>query len=93
MRARIAISDAIPRWPLLVVPYESLVSEPAAWIPRILAHCGLAEESRAFAPHQNRQAVATASLMQVRRPINREAIGSAGPYRQFLGPFVEAYYR
>ena len=78
---------------LLVVPYESLVSEPAAWIRRILTHCGLAEEARTFAPHQNRQAVATASLMQVRRPINREAIGSAGPYRQFLGPFVEAYYR
>ena len=30
--------------------------------------------------------------MQVRRPIHREAIGSAEPYRQFLGPFLDAYY-
>jgi len=76
---------------LLTVPYESLVADPHAWIRRILAHCGLAEEPQAFAPHENRRPVPTASMMQVRRPINRDAIGSAEPYRQFLTPFIEAY--
>jgi tetratricopeptide (TPR) repeat protein len=77
---------------LLVVPYESLVADPGTWIRRLLAHCGLAEEPQVFAPHQNRRPVTTASMLQVRRPINREGIGSAEPYRQFLEPFVEAYY-
>lgn len=30
--------------------------------------------------------------MQVRRPINRAGIGAAEPYREFLQPFVAAYY-
>lgn len=78
---------------LLVVPFEELVGKPDAWIRRILLHCGLAEEPQVFAPHENGRAVITASAMQVRRPINRAGIGSAGPYRQFLTPFVEAYQR
>jgi hypothetical protein len=77
---------------LLVVPYEAFVSEPAPWIRRILAHCGLSEEPQVFAPHANRRVVTTASVMQVRRPIGRQAIGSAEPYRAMLKPFVEAYY-
>jgi hypothetical protein len=78
---------------LLVVPYEALVSDPEAGIRRILAHCGLSEEPQVFAPHANPRPVATASMVQVRRPIGREAIGSAQPYREFLAPFIEAYYR
>jgi hypothetical protein len=77
---------------LLVVPYEGLVTDPAAWIRRVLAHCGLADEPGVYAPHENRRAVTTASLMQVRRPINRASIGAAEPYREFLAPFITAYY-
>jgi hypothetical protein len=77
---------------LLVVPYEELVAGPEGWIRRILAHCGLAEEAQVFAPHLNSRPVATASMMQVRRPINRGSIGSAEPYRAFLQPFERAYF-
>jgi hypothetical protein len=76
---------------LLVLSYEKLVTEPDVWIRRILAHCGLAEEPGVFAPHENRRPVPTASMMQVRRPINREGIGAAEPYRRFLDPFITAY--
>jgi len=76
---------------LLVVPYEALVTAPEQWIRRILTHCGLAEEPQVFAPHESARPVTTASVMQVRRPINRETIGSAEPYRQFLEPFIAAY--
>ena len=76
---------------LLVVPYEALVTDAQAWTRRILAHCGLAEQQAPFAPHENRGLTATASVQQVRRPINREGIGAAEPYRAFLGAFVEAY--
>jgi hypothetical protein len=77
---------------LLVLPYEALVTDPEPWIRRILEHCGLAEESQVFAPHENKRPVATASMVQVRRPINRVGIGAAEPYREFLKPFIEAYY-
>lgn len=77
---------------LLVVPYEALVGEPDAWIRKVLAHCGLEEQPAVFAPHDNRRAVATASMVQVRRPITRGAVGAAEPYRAFLQPFVDAYY-
>jgi hypothetical protein len=30
--------------------------------------------------------------MQVRRPINREGIGAAEPYRRFLSPFLSSYF-
>jgi hypothetical protein len=76
---------------VLVVSYEGLVAEPASWIRRILGHCGLADEPEVFVPHENPRAVTTSSVMQVRRPISRAAVGSAEPYRAFLGPFLDAY--
>jgi len=77
---------------LLVVPYEGLVTDPAEWTGRLLAHCGLAPEPQVLAPHENRRAVATASMVQVRRPIHSGSVGSADPYRRFLEPFITAYY-
>ncbi len=76
---------------LLVVPYEAMVADSEGWIRRILAHCGLAEEPQIFSPHDNHRTVTTASVMQVRRPLNRESIGASAPYRAFLEPFVRAY--
>jgi hypothetical protein len=76
---------------LLVVPYESVVAEPQLWIRTILSHCGLTEEPPVFTPHTNPRMVRTASMMQVRRPINSQGVGSAEPYREFLQPFVAAY--
>ncbi|HSG33635.1 MAG TPA: sulfotransferase [Sphingomonadaceae bacterium] len=77
---------------LLVLPYESLANEPEPWIRRLLAHCGLSEEPGPFAPHENGRSVTTSSVMQVRQPINRKGIGAAEPYREFLQPFIDAYY-
>ncbi len=76
---------------LFVLSYEALVSEPEHWIGKLLAHCGLAEEPQVFAPHENQRPVATASWVQVRRPIDRAGIGAAAPYRAWLEPFVRAY--
>lgn len=72
---------------LFIVSYESLVRDPEAWIPRILKHCGLPIETSVFSPHRNSRPVATASAVQVRRPINLAGIGSAEPYREFMEPF------
>ena len=76
---------------LLVVPYPALVDAPEDWTRRILAHCGLADEEQVHRFHETDRVVATASALQVRRPINRSGIGVAEPYRTFLQPFVDAY--
>ena len=44
-----------------------------------------------FSPHDTKRAVATASVTQVREPINLKGIGVAEPYRQWLGPMVDAF--
>jgi hypothetical protein len=77
---------------LLVVPYPALVDAPADWTRRILAHCGLAEEEAVHKFHETDRVVATASALQVRRPINRSGIGVAEPYRAHLQPFIDAYW-
>lgn len=75
---------------LLVVPYEQLVDAPEQWIGRILAHCGLPEEPACFSPHRHGGAIHTASVEQVRRPINRDGIGAAQPYKPWLQPLIRA---
>lgn len=76
---------------LLVVPYEDLISDPSGWIERITTHCGLDPEPGQIEFYKADRGVTTASSMQVRKPINREGIGSARPYRELMQPFVDAY--
>ena len=76
---------------LLVVPYEKLVDDFGGWIGRIAAHCNLTDDPAMLAPEKHSGAVATASAMQVRKPVNRKGIGVAEPYREFMGEFFAAY--
>jgi tetratricopeptide (TPR) repeat protein len=76
---------------LLVVPYAQLVDAPQEWTRRLLAHCGLVEEPAVFTPHATQRIVVTASGLQVRRPINRDGLNVAAPFRERLAPFIEAY--
>jgi tetratricopeptide (TPR) repeat protein len=77
---------------ILEVQYEDLVVQPDYEIGRLLKHCNLAEEPGPFVPHQTQRSVVTASATQVRKPINRAAIGLSGEYADFLKPFIDAYY-
>jgi tetratricopeptide (TPR) repeat protein len=76
---------------LLVVPYTALIDDAAGWTRRILAHCGLVDEAGAHTSHKTERVVATASALQVRRPINRDGLGASAPYRDYLQPFIDAY--
>lgn len=75
---------------LLVVDYEQLIADPEGQGRRLLAHCGLPDQSLAGFETSDR-AVATSSVAQVRRPIYSSSIGAAEPYRKWLEPFVRAY--
>ena len=81
--------DAAAPGAILKVRYEDLVDDPETQTRRILDFLGLEYEPACVDFHLSTQPVATPSSEQVRRPINREGIGSSGPYRQWLGPMIE----
>jgi hypothetical protein len=83
-----AVDSAAPG-AILQVKYEDLVDEPEAQTRRILQFLGLDYEPACMDFHLSTAAVATPSSEQVRRPINREGIGSADPFREWLSPMIE----
>ena len=74
---------------ILSVRYEDVVDDIEGQTRRILDFLGLDFEPQCLDFHLADDPVATASSEQVRRPLNREGIGSAEPYRQWLGPLIE----
>jgi hypothetical protein len=72
---------------ILSVPYEDLVVNPEQWIPRVLAHAGLTDESQVRSFHANTRVVQTASTAQVRRPLDSSAIDRWRVYEKHLAPF------
>ncbi len=71
------------------VDYRDLVSDSEAQIRRVLAACGLPFEAACLDPRNAGGAVATASTAQVRRPINREGLGTWRRYAEGLAPLRE----
>ncbi|NCP12011.1 MAG: sulfotransferase [Sphingomonadales bacterium] len=76
---------------ILDVPYAELVTDSEHWIEKITEHCGLRVEPQQFKAHEIERAVTTASVAQVREPINRKGVGSSAPYAPWLKPFSDAY--
>lgn len=83
-----AMHDAAPGR-ILPVRYEEVVDDLEGQTRRMLDFLGLEFESQCLDFYLATDAVATASSEQVRRPLNRKGIGSADPYRQWLGPLIE----
>jgi len=83
-----AIDEAAPGR-ILKMQYEDVVDDIEAKTREMLDFLGLDFEPGCIDFHLSKEAVATASSEQVRRPLNREGIGSAEPYRQWLGPLIE----
>lgn len=74
---------------ILRVQYEELVDDIETVARRIFDFLGLEFEPACIDFHLAEGAVATPSSEQVRRPLNRDSIGSANPYREWLGPMIE----
>ncbi len=83
-----AVDSAAPGG-ILKVDYEDLVDDVESQTRRILDFLGLEYEPDCIDFHKSTAAVATPSSEQIRQPINRKGIGSAAPYRQWLGPLIE----
>jgi Flp pilus assembly protein TadD len=78
----------LPRTQILEVRYEDIVTDLESSARQITAHCGLEWDRRCLMFHENERPVFTASAAQVRRPLYRNAIGRAEPYRKFLEPLL-----
>lgn len=74
---------------ILTVSYENLVGDIEGQTRRILDFLGLEFEPQCVDFHRSTAAVMTPSSEQVRRPLNREGIGAAEPYREWLQPLVD----
>lgn len=83
-----AVDNASPGG-VLHIDYESLVEDVEGETRRALRFLGLDFEQACIEFHRSQAPSATPSSEQVRRPINRDGIGSADRYRPWLGPMIE----
>jgi tetratricopeptide (TPR) repeat protein len=74
---------------IMSVRYEDVVGDIEGETRRMLNFLNLEYEPDCINFHLSDEPVATASSEQVRTPLNRKGIGSAEPYRQWLGPLIE----
>jgi len=76
---------------LFVLQYEKLVADPRDEVARLLEYCGLSWEENCIDIQSNTSPVATASSIQVRRPINMESVGRWKSYQSHMAG-VERYF-
>jgi tetratricopeptide (TPR) repeat protein len=72
------------------VRYEQLVEQPERELRAILDYLGLPWDEAVLRFYESERPVRTPSAEQVRRPINRQGIGSWRPYAEWLGPLRDA---
>jgi hypothetical protein len=75
---------------MIDVQYEALVDDLEAVSRQALDHCDLAWEDACLDFQHTKRPVRTASLMQVREPLYRRAMGSWRRYERHLGPLQAA---
>jgi tetratricopeptide (TPR) repeat protein len=82
--------EALPPSLFLDVDYETLVAEPEPTLRRVLAFLGLPWDPAVLAFHEVVRPVRTASVYQVRQPLNRRSVGRWRRFAPWLGPLDEA---
>jgi tetratricopeptide (TPR) repeat protein len=82
--------NVLPPDVMIDVQYEDLVDDLEGVSRKVLTHCGLDWEDACRDFQDTKRAVRTASLMQVREPLYRRAVGSWRRYEKLLGPLHEA---
>lgn len=75
---------------LFEIDYESFIENPEEGIRKLLDFCGLPFEPACLDFHALNRPVATASSMQVRKPIYKSSINHWENYAPFLGPLFDA---
>jgi len=80
----------LPEGAFLEVQYEDIVADQEGQARRLIEYCGLEWDDACLDFHENRRAVHTASMTQVRQPIYRSSVERWRRYEKFLGPLFGA---
>jgi tetratricopeptide (TPR) repeat protein len=80
----------LPTNRILDVCYEDVVADLEAQARRIIAYCGLPWDDGCLSFHNTDRPIHTASAMQVRQPIYKNAVGRWRVYEEHLGPLLTA---
>ncbi len=76
-------------YPILEVPYESLVNDPEPWSRKIIDFVGLDFDDACLRFHESGRVALTHSYEQIRRPIYKTAMGRWKNYERHLAPLLE----
>ena len=80
----------LPQDRMLEVRYEDVVDDLERQARRMISHCGLEWDDNCLAFHKTDRPIRTASAVQVRQPIYRDAVGRAGFYEEWIAPLRAA---
>jgi tetratricopeptide (TPR) repeat protein len=78
--------------PMLEVSYEEVVGDPEAQSRRLVEFLGLPWDDRCLKFHEVKRPCATASVLQVRRPIYNSSVQRWRRYERHLGPLKAALW-
>lgn len=81
-------AQALPADRYLNFSYEGLVADQEGETRRLLAHCGLTWDPACLDFHENAAPVATASAVQVRKPLNAASVGRWKRHGAALDPMA-----
>ena len=82
--------QVLPDGSFLDVEYEDTVRDIETTAKRIIAYCGLEWDARCLDFQQNRRAVTTLSITQVRQPVYTSSVERWRRYEKHLAPLLEA---
>lgn len=80
-------SEAIPRDRLMQIRYEDLLTDREATTRRLIEFCGLEWHEDCLHPERNRRAVKTASVWQVRQPVEAARRSRTAGFEPWLDEF------
>lgn len=80
----------LPPGRIIELNYETLVEQPQATAQALCAGIGLAWDPACLDFHRQDRPIATASLRQVREPLNNRSIGRWRRFERHLGPLTTA---
>ena len=73
---------------IFILDNEELVNNQERVSKKLLEHCELEWEEQCLDFHKNKRQVRTASIEQVRNPINKKSIGAWKKYEDYLSEML-----
>ncbi len=78
---------------LLRLSYEDLIQSPEETVAALFQHVGVSQPDTWSDFYKSENPVATASLAQVRKPLNANSVGAWRRYEKYLAPVYDKYFQ